>query len=627
MVSGTYHVNKAFSGDQEGDANAAEQKQQADAEKAKEATAAAAAAGGGGDDERGHWGNKCDFFLSALGYAVGLGNVWRFPKLAYDHGGGSFLIPYTTMLLFAGLPLFFMELVLGQYSGVGPTRLFGWMAPAMKGIGFCMLAATFYVCIYYNMIIAWTLFYVFAGFNSELPWEHCGADRPNCIEGVNATVANTTLLLDNATSALSNATTSFVANATEPECPGTCISAAEDYFNHVVLGYEPGVHDWGNYGELQWKLVLCLLGAWAIVCASLIKGVQSSGKVVYFTALFPFAVLFILFFRGITLPGAYTGIEFYITPRYEKLQEAKVWQDAATQIFYSLGPAFGGLITLASYNKFDNNCHRDAVLIAFANCATSVFAGFVVFSILGFMSHTTNVPMEKIVEDGTTLAFVVFPKVVTNLPVSPLWSFLFFFMLITLGLDSMFTLVETVTTALMDHFTSLRPHKEWVVVGTCALGFVLGLSMCCSAGIYMFTLIDDTCASWNILLFAFLEVATVSWVYGIDRFFGDIREMGMRLPKVVKGYWKACWLVVTPAILAVLVVWKLVSVQGTDYNGVPFPDSIQALGWLIGVSTIVFLPILAVRQVLKRKKSGKALGMALLRPTPKWLPAPRRKER
>lgn len=132
---------------------------------------------------------------------------------------------------------------------------------------------------------------------------------------------------------------------------------------------------WTNYGGLRWQLVLCLLGAWIIVCLCLIKGVQSSGKVVYFTALFPYLVLVILLIRGVLLPGAYNGIIFYTNPKLENLLNIGVWSDAATQIFYSLGPSFGGLITLASYNKFNNNCHRDAVLIALANCSTSVFAG------------------------------------------------------------------------------------------------------------------------------------------------------------------------------------------------------------------------------------------------------------
>ncbi len=589
MVSGSYNVNEAFDGD-----NGKEEKS------SNNVTAVTIDKGKEGDDHRGQWSNQCDFFLSALGYAVGLGNVWRFPKLAYDHGGGSFLIPYSCMLVGAGLPLFFMELSLGQFSGVGPTRLFGRLAPITKGLGFAMIIVTFYVAIYYNVIIAWSIYYMIAGFNSELPWVGCEHEY------------NTDRCLDDR---LDNSTSKTQIRSNDS------VTAPQEYFNSVVLGFDSRHHGWDNFGQMQWHLVLCLFSAWVIVCLSLIKGVQSSGKVVYFTALFPYAVLIILFGYGLSLPGAFDGIKFYVTPVYSKLREAKVWQDAATQIFFSLGPAFGGLITLASYNRFDNNCHRDAVLIAFSNCATSVFAGFVVFSIVGFMAHSSGLPIDKVVEKGPALAFVVFPDAVSNMAVPQLWSTLFFFMLITLGLDSMFTNVETLTTALLDHFKTLQKHKEMVVVGTCAVGFLLGLSMCFSAGVYMFTLIDGTCASWNILLFAFLEVTTVAWLYGVDRFFGDIRQMGMRLPSIIKWYWKICWLFITPLILGVLVVWKFVETADVSYGDKVFPPCIQGLGWLISTSSVVLLPLLGLRQVIKREREGKPLGKALFRPTPKWMPA------
>ncbi len=166
-----------------------------------------------------------------------------------------------------------------------------------------------------------------------------------------------------------------------------------------MLGLEEDT-TWTNYGGLRWELVVSLLGAWIIVCLCLIKGVQSSGKVVYFTALFPYVVLVILLIRGATLPGAAEGIDFYINPKWETLGSILVWSDAATQIFYSLGPSFGGLITLASYNKFNNNCHRDAILIALANCSTSVFAGFVIFSIIGFMAHEQGTAVEDVIQSG-----------------------------------------------------------------------------------------------------------------------------------------------------------------------------------------------------------------------------------
>jgi hypothetical protein len=218
------------------------------------------------DPERPQWDNQCEFILSAVGYAVGLGNVWRFPYLAYVNGGGTFLLPYAIMLVTAGLPLFFMELALGQYSGQGPTRVFGRLAPALKGLGFSMLMITFYVAIYYNVIIAWTLFYMFSGMQSVLPWTTC----------------NSSLSINEAT----NEPKYCVNSSITPEMIKEnhyVVGPSEDYYTSNLLGLDKEVHSWDNLGGLRWQLVLCLFSAWVIVCLCLIKGVQSAGKVVYFT--------------------------------------------------------------------------------------------------------------------------------------------------------------------------------------------------------------------------------------------------------------------------------------------------------------------------------------------------------
>merc|ERR1712165_446643 len=183
---------------------------------------------------------------------------------------------------------------------------------------------------------------------------------------------------------------------------------------------------WDNFGIMSWQLVLCLIASWTIVCLALIKGVQSSGKVVYFTAIFPFVVLIILFIFGLNLEGAHEGIMFYLTPDPEKLKDVNVWRAAATQIFYSLGPCMGGLVTLSSYNKFNNNCHRDAILVSFINCGTSVFAGFVVFSFVGYLAHTQGKDVKDVVESGPALAFIAYPEAFGSAPLPLLWSAMFF---------------------------------------------------------------------------------------------------------------------------------------------------------------------------------------------------------
>jgi len=477
--------------------------------------------------ERGSWDNQCDFFLSCLGYAVGLGNVWRFPYLCYEHGGVTFLIAYVIMLLISGLPLFFLELALGQYAGKGPIKLFGRIAPAFKGLGYGMLMISFLVVIYYNMIIAWTIYYTFAGFASELPWTYCGTTNltsRDCFQrdqemacfnsssddtfwnrqctSVREVCENFGMVEglerdEDGRLQCNNGTTNIHLNRVYPR-----VSPSEDYYKRTMLGLEPDT-SWSDLGGLKWELVLCLAAAWTIVCLCLIKGVQSSGKVVYFTALFPYLVLVILLIRGATLDGAYDGILFYVYPTPEKLEGLKgiaVWSAAATQIFYSLGPSFGGLITLASYNKFTNNCHRDAILIAFANCGTSIFAGFVIFSIIGFMAKQAALPVEEVIKGGTGLAFIAYPEAVTQMPVPQLWSFLFFGMLITLGLDSQFTMTETITTAIMDQYPNLREHKGKVVIFASIIGFILGLTMCTRGGIFMFELINWYSASWGLLI-------------------------------------------------------------------------------------------------------------------------------
>lgn len=203
--------------------------------------------------------------------------------------------------------------------------------------------------------------------------------------------------------------------------------------SNEILHISSGITD---VGGIVWSLLCGDLIVWIVIFLCIMNGVRSVGKVVYFTATFPFVILAVLFVRGVTLPGAIDGIRFYITPQWSELANLRVWADAAVQIFFSLGPGWGGIINMASYNRFANNTRWDAILIPVINCSTSIFAGFVVFSVLGFMAASTGLPVDRVAAGGPGLAFITYPEAIAMMPWPNLWAVLFFCMLFLLGIDT-----------------------------------------------------------------------------------------------------------------------------------------------------------------------------------------------
>ncbi|XP_052122432.1 sodium-dependent dopamine transporter-like [Frankliniella occidentalis] len=268
------------------------------------------------DPERETWGRNADFLLSIIGFAVDLANVWRFPYLCYRNGGGAFLVPYTLMLVFGAVPLFYMELILGQFNRQGPISVWR-VCPLFKGVGFCAVMVAFYVSFYYNVIIGWALYFMVASAAAELPWLHCNNtwNTEWCWESTNLLASNATNLTGlaaTASSVLSNITTSRLHH-----------SPAAEYFHRGVLEmqWSEGLHDMGTP---KWQLVICLGLVYCMLYLSLFKGVKSSGLVVWVTATMPYVVLTILLIRGLMLPGALTGIQYYLQPELARLQDTQV---------------------------------------------------------------------------------------------------------------------------------------------------------------------------------------------------------------------------------------------------------------------------------------------------------------
>ncbi|KRY55082.1 Sodium- and chloride-dependent glycine transporter 1 [Trichinella britovi] len=459
------------------------------------------------DESRGQWSKKLDYILSMVGYSVGLSNIWRFPYLCYQNGGG---------------------------------------------VGWATIVITLMVSTYFNVIIAYSLMFFFESLTMKaLPWSLCGNwwNTENCLDYNNASIYESYMRYrswerNHSAVDYEDIFSSFVNR--------TIRSPSEEYFNNRVLNISSGID---NMGGLVNHLIPCLFASWLITATCLIKGVKSSGKVVYFTAIFPYFLLTVLLVRGVTLEGATTGIMYYVKPNFTRLVEPRVWSDAAFQVFFSLGPGWGGLITMGSYNRFDNNCLRDSYILPMIMELTSFFAGFVVFSVIGFMAHVTGKKIEEVVAEGPGLAFVTYPEVVSRMPMSQLWAALFFFMVLTVGVDSVFVMVETAITAAHDELKikkKLKVKRIYILLGACCFMFVCGLAFITKGGMYLLHLVDQYCAFLTVAIF-FVSV----FQYSAELKMGD----DYRYPawSIALGWCISCSSLV---LIFVYMIWKLYDTPG-----------------------------------------------------------------
>ncbi|XP_036108965.1 sodium-dependent neutral amino acid transporter B(0)AT2 isoform X2 [Molossus molossus] len=489
----------------------------------------------------------------------------------------AYILPYLALLMVIGIPLFFLELAVGQRIRRGSIGVWNYISPKLGGVGFASCVVCFFVALYYNVIISWSLLYFSNSFQYPLPWEECPLAK--------------------------NASHTFV----EPECEKS--SATTYYWYRETLNISSSISESGG---LNWKMTICLMVAWVIVCLAMMKGIQTSGKVMYFSSVYPYVVLICFLIRGLLLNGSIYGIRHMFSPKLEIILEPQIWREAATQVFFALGLGFGGVIAFSSYNKRDNNCQFDAVLVSLINFFTSILATLVVFAVLGFKANVMNekciaqnskmiatfmkmgniseafipqyinfsavtaedyriiyeiikhVKQEEFsglhldpcnIEDelnkavqGTGLAFITFTEAMTHFPASPFWSVMFFLMLINLGLGSMFGTVEGIITPAVE---TLKVKKEIATIICCLLAFCIGLVFVQHSGNYFVTMFDDYSATLPLLIVVILENIAVSFIYGIDKFMEDLTDMMGFAPN---RYFYYMWKYISPLMLLSLLL-------------------------------------------------------------------------
>ncbi|CAI5439742.1 unnamed protein product [Caenorhabditis angaria] len=539
---------------------------------------------------RDKWATKMEFLLAVIGYAVDLGNIWRFPSVCYKHGGGAFLIPYFIMLMLGGLPMFYMELVLGQFHRSGCISIWRKICPLFRGIGYGICFICTFIAIFYNAIIAQAVYFAFSSISLQVPWATCNNtwNTPKCSDDLNVTHSKSGERL------------------TTP---------SEEYYLYNVLESQKST-GFDDLGGVKPSMAICLALVFTMVYFALWKGPQSSGKMVWVTATAPYFILTILLIRGLTLPGASKGLMFYVTPDFDKLWDPAVWSAAATQIFFSLGPGFGVLLALSSYNDFNNNCYRDAVVTSIINCGTSFFSGAVVFSTLGYMSELTNRPVGEVVgENDASLIFMVYPQALATMAYSNFFSFIFFVMLITLGIDSTFAGIEALITGFCDESRLLTKHRKWFVLVVCVVYYFLSFPAISYGHQYVVPFLDDYGVSLSVLFMVTCEMIAVCWFYGIEQFSKDIRAMLGFYPGI---YWRTCW-TFSPIFISIIFGMTIYNSNFTPIQLGPytFPWWSVVLGWMLRLLSVLSVPVFALIYI--------ASGTGSLRERFKWAITPQQR--
>ncbi|XP_032075022.1 sodium-dependent neutral amino acid transporter B(0)AT3-like [Thamnophis elegans] len=588
------------------------------------------------DDRRPRWQNKTQYLLSCLGFVVGFGNMWRFPYLCQIYGGGAFLIPYAIALVFEAIPIFHLELAVGQFLRKGSVGVWTHISPYLGGIGYACMMTSFIIGMYYNMIVAWVLWYLGNSFKEPLPWTIC-PQVPSNME-------------------------------TNKECEQS--SESNYFWYRYTLNISTDIT---HTGPSAWWLIASLGSSWIIVYVCTRQGIESSGKAIYIIISFIYIILTVFLVYGLTLPGGIQGLIRLFTPDFTILKNPRAWLDAATQSFFSLSLAGGGHIVYSSFNPQKNDCERDSLIIAAVNSFTSIYTSLVIFSILGFKAtigylqcvdnniellttafhlmdqsisrENYTLWLESLLQaapsrvaalklktcdfdqlidktaSGPGLAFIIFTEVVTRMPGANIWSILFFLLLFCLGLSSMFGLVQSIVTPFIEiPLVSKYLHKEVSCGIICFTSFLLGLLFTTRSGIYWLAVFDSFGGSIPLLIISLFEICSIVYIYGLKRFCDDVEWM---IGRPVNFYWKATWQFISPALMiSVFLSYLAIERPSTyktwnpSYEDFPskelkfYPRWVLIIGALLVVLPCLFIPMGAIwhlKEVLLKMREKQVL--------------------
>jgi NSS family neurotransmitter:Na+ symporter len=482
---------------------------------------------------RGQWGTRVGFVLAAIGSAVGLGNIWRFPYMAYENGGGAFLIPYFFALLTAGIPLLIAEMGLGhKMRGSAPVS-FRKIGKKFETLGWWPVLVAFMIMVYYSVVMAWALNYIVFAF----------------------------------TQAWGTETEAF-------------------FFNEFL-----NMKGFWNIGGFQIPVLFSLVVIWGLCYVIVYKGIETSIEKASKIFMPLLAILIVLItIRGVTLPGAVDGINNFLQPDFSALTDPSVWISAYGQVFFTLSLGFGIMINYASYLPKKSDVVNNAFITAFANSGFSFLAGIGVFSVLGYMAQAQGVALQDVATSGMGLAFVAFPKAINLLPgFRGLFGVLFFLSLAISGISSGISLIDAFSSSIRDKFDITRQKATSLV---CGIGFVGSLIYATDMGLAVLDVIDHFMNSFGLVVVGLVECIVIGYLWKTTK----LREHVNAVSDFKVGFWwDIAVKYITVIMLIATVGTNFITEISGAYGGYPW-SAVLTLGWGSAVGVILVAYYLSTRK-------------------------------
>ena len=465
------------------------------------------------------------FIMAAIGSAVGLGNIWRFPYTTYENGGGAFIIPYLIALLTAGIPLLFLDYAIGHRNRGGAPLSYRRVSPHFEVFGWWQMMVNVIIGLYYAVVLGWAASYTYFSFTGA--W----GDKPI------------------------------------------------DFFigEFLKMGDIKNGVSFEFVGMVTGPLIAMWIVALGVLSMGVQKGIAKASSVLMpvLVVMFMALVIYSLF-----LPGAAKGLDALFTPDWSKLSNPSVWIAAYGQIFFSLSIGFGIMVTYASYLKKESDLTGSGLVVGFANSSFEVLAGIGVFAALGFVATAQGQEVSEVAKGGIGLAFFAFPTIINKAPFGEVLGVLFFGSLTFAALTSFISVIEVIISAIQDKIR-IRRVKVTFIVGV-PMMLVSVILFGTTTGLPMLDVFDKFVNYFGIVAVAFASLIAIVANEKLGLLGNHLNETSSFK---VGFLWRLC-IVLTSGVLAFMLFSEGAKVFSEGYEGYP-NWFVNTFGWGMSISLLV----------------------------------------